>query len=262
MRDISVQLTHYTGELARVAAVLSQHRVNLTSLTGLAIGPHVTIRLIPDDIDAARAAFDAAGIRFQENEIVQVLLEDRGTLAPLHSVFPADSIPAWITIYTGRSPDEHGVIQSIDYLKRDFRSFTVDLSAFQGATFWDEASRRGKRVCVVNPFLAYPSWQVNGVMASGPVFVGGETSCSPPEALVGVDDVPPLGGIVDFPTRKTLAAFVDKTFADTRALARSAATASTSPISHRLMDRPLGSEPILSAEPLIRSYVRRRVKSM
>ena len=82
MRDISVQLTHYPGELARVASVLSHHRVNLTSLTGLAIGPHVTIRLIPDDIEAARAAFDAAGIRFQENEIVQVLLENRaGELA-------------------------------------------------------------------------------------------------------------------------------------------------------------------------------------
>src|SRR4029450_260823 len=82
MRDISVQLTHYPGELARVASVLSHHRVNLTSLTGLAIGPHVTIRLIPADIVAARAAFDAAGIRFQENEIVQVLRENRaGELA-------------------------------------------------------------------------------------------------------------------------------------------------------------------------------------
>ena len=32
-------------------------------------------------------------------------LAARGTLAPLRSVFPADSIPSWITIYTGRPPD-------------------------------------------------------------------------------------------------------------------------------------------------------------
>jgi hypothetical protein len=103
MRDIAVQLTHYPGELARVAAVLSQHRVNLTSLTGLAIGPHVTIRLIPDDIDAARAAFDAAGIRFQENEIVQVLLENRaGELAMISTRLAEGGVNLRAIYVTGR----------------------------------------------------------------------------------------------------------------------------------------------------------------
>ena len=103
MRDIAVQLTHYPGELARVAAVLSQHRVNLTSLTGLAIGPHVTIRLIPDDIEAARAAFDAAGIRFQESEIVQVLLENRaGELAMVSTRLAEGGVNLRAIYVTGR----------------------------------------------------------------------------------------------------------------------------------------------------------------
>ena len=86
MRDIAVRLTNYPGELARVASVLSQHGVNLKSLTGLAIGRLVTLRLIPDDIDAARAALDAADIHFRESEVVQVLLENRaGELAMVSS---------------------------------------------------------------------------------------------------------------------------------------------------------------------------------
>ncbi|MCP4761580.1 MAG: hypothetical protein GY870_07345 [archaeon] len=34
----------------------------------------------------------------------------------LKSISPPDSIPAWITIFTGKSPAEHGVLDSIDYL--------------------------------------------------------------------------------------------------------------------------------------------------
>ena len=35
-------------------------------------------------------------------------------LCPLESVVPADSIPSWTTIYTGKNPAEHGVLESID----------------------------------------------------------------------------------------------------------------------------------------------------
>ena len=82
MRDLAVQLTHRPGELARIAAVLGHHRVNLKAVVGLAVGNHVIVRFIPDDIEAARDAFDSAGVRFEESEIVRVLLENRaGELA-------------------------------------------------------------------------------------------------------------------------------------------------------------------------------------
>ena len=86
MRDFSVHLTHRPGELARVAAVLSQHCVNLKAIVGLALGKEVIVRFIPHDLEAARAAFDSAAIRFEESEIVQVLLENRaGELAMVSS---------------------------------------------------------------------------------------------------------------------------------------------------------------------------------
>jgi predicted AlkP superfamily phosphohydrolase/phosphomutase len=137
-------------------------------------------------------------------------------LAPLRSIFPPDSIPAWTTIFTGVPPGEHGMLDSIDYLdKRPARAAETAGEALPSRTFWDEASRRGKRVCVVNPFLAYPAWDVNGVMVAGPVFVSGEVSAT------GIDrhelgQTPELGGIVDFPTPKTMGPFVEETLKATQ----------------------------------------------
>ena len=86
MRDFAIQLTHRPGELARVATVLGRHRVNLKAIAGLAVGTHVTIRIVPDDVEAARDALESANIRFEESEVVQVLLENRaGELAAVSS---------------------------------------------------------------------------------------------------------------------------------------------------------------------------------
>lgn len=137
-------------------------------------------------------------------------------LAPLRSIFPPDSIPAWTTIFTGVPPGEHGMLDSIDYLdKRPAQAAETAGEALPHRTFWDEAGRRGKRVCIINPFLAYPAWDVNGVMVAGPVFVSGEVSAT------GIDPkelgpIPELGGIVTFPTPKTMGSFVEDTLKATR----------------------------------------------
>ena len=82
MRDFAIELTDRPGELGRVAAALARYNVNLKAVTGLSVGNHVLVRIIADDVEAARAALEGAGIRFTEGEIVQVLLENRaGELA-------------------------------------------------------------------------------------------------------------------------------------------------------------------------------------
>jgi predicted AlkP superfamily phosphohydrolase/phosphomutase len=133
-------------------------------------------------------------------------MEAEGAFLRLRSVFPPDSIPAWASIYTGLNPTAHGLLQTIDYLSKGKNGLDVDFSAFREKSFWDLAGKAGKRVCVVNPFLAYPVWPVNGVMVSGPVFVGGEIQAYP-ESVLREYSIPPLGGIVDFPKRKTLENF-------------------------------------------------------
>ena len=77
MRDCSIQLTHRPGDLARVAETLASHEVNLKALAALAIDGQAVVRILPDNIEAARTALEAGHIRFTELEVHVVLLENR-----------------------------------------------------------------------------------------------------------------------------------------------------------------------------------------
>lgn len=77
MRDFLIQLTHRPGELARVTNALSLAGVNIKSIAAMTIGGQAMLRLIPDDVAAARNAFRESNIRFEEHELVAVLLENR-----------------------------------------------------------------------------------------------------------------------------------------------------------------------------------------
>jgi hypothetical protein len=82
MKDFAIELTHRPGELARVAEALSRYGVNLKAVVGVAIDQHVIVRIIADEPEAARTALERASIRFEEEEVVKVLLENRaGELA-------------------------------------------------------------------------------------------------------------------------------------------------------------------------------------
>ena len=84
MRDFAIQLTHRPGELARVANALAHKGVNIKSLAGVAIGNQVVVRIIADDVEAARSALQENSIRFEESELATVLLENHaGELAGL-----------------------------------------------------------------------------------------------------------------------------------------------------------------------------------
>jgi hypothetical protein len=77
MRDFAMHMTHRPGELARVAHALSRKGVNIKSVTATVIGSHGQIRIIPDDVDAARRALQEDNIPFEENEVITVLLENQ-----------------------------------------------------------------------------------------------------------------------------------------------------------------------------------------
>lgn len=143
-------------------------------------------------------------------------MNDEGYFGSCLSVFPPDSIPAWVSIYTGLDPSCHGILDSINYLdQKKIRKDSIDTSAYKQNTFWDALSRAGKKVCVINPFLVYPSWPVNGMMLTGPVFEGGDISTWP-ESLKDERPMPYMGGFVDFPDVSELPAFLEKTLRVTR----------------------------------------------
>ena len=82
MRDFSIPLTHRPGELGRVANALAKKRVNIKSVAGMTLGTQAAVRIIADDVDAARNALKEANIPFEESELVTVLLENQaGELA-------------------------------------------------------------------------------------------------------------------------------------------------------------------------------------
>jgi predicted AlkP superfamily phosphohydrolase/phosphomutase len=165
-------------------------------------------------------ALDAALVKRWKDDLPNFSrIMDAGYFARLESTMPADSIPAWVTIYTGMQPWQHGIIDSMDYLEIRGGGRALDTSALIGKTFWDLAGEAGKRVCVINPLLAYPVWPVNGIMVNGPVFVTGEAQAYPPEILSQYD-LPELGGMVDFPGKKDLPRFLERTVEVTRDQAR------------------------------------------
>jgi hypothetical protein len=77
MRDCSIRLTNKPGDLARVAEALARRGVNIKALAGLSMDGVAIVRILPDDIVAARSAFEAANIRFTESEVHLVLLENK-----------------------------------------------------------------------------------------------------------------------------------------------------------------------------------------
>jgi predicted AlkP superfamily phosphohydrolase/phosphomutase len=83
------------------------------------------------------------------------------------SVFPVDTIPAWVSIYTGLLPIHHGLVYVYDVFDPHLSDLAkLNLTEFKGKTFWDYASQEGCEVALIMPHLAYPAWSVNGIMVS------------------------------------------------------------------------------------------------
>ena len=76
MKDCSLELTHHPGDFARVAQALARRGTNIKALAVVSVAGQAIARIIPDDIEVARSAFEAANIRFEESEVHTVLLEN------------------------------------------------------------------------------------------------------------------------------------------------------------------------------------------
>jgi hypothetical protein len=82
MRDLVISVTDRPGEIARVANALARADVNIKSIAGIGFSKQGLIRVIPDDIEAARSALNESNIRFEESELVTAMLENKaGELA-------------------------------------------------------------------------------------------------------------------------------------------------------------------------------------
>jgi hypothetical protein len=106
MKDFSVQLTNHPGDLGRVAQALARRAVNIKAIAAISAGGQSIARIIPDDVDAARKAFEAAQIRFTESEVHTVLLENQaGRLADVTNRLGDEGINLEALYLTGISDD-------------------------------------------------------------------------------------------------------------------------------------------------------------
>jgi len=106
MKDLSVQLTHHPGDLARIAQALANRGVNIKALAALKVGGEAMVRILPDDIVAARGAFDAGHVRYEEGEVHTVLIENRaGALAAVADRLAAEGVNLEAVYLTGIMDD-------------------------------------------------------------------------------------------------------------------------------------------------------------
>lgn len=119
------------------------------------------------------------GIDGMDYDVVEKYIDDLPNIAlllsnnpntRLRSVFPADTTPAWSTIYTGLDPTEHGIINFINVgvKSNTYKPFVFDDSAFLGKTFWDKCADEGLRCSVILPMNIKEGWNPNGLMITRP----------------------------------------------------------------------------------------------
>ncbi len=119
MKDLVFQLSHRPGELANVANALSLHGVNIKSVAALTLGSQGVLRILPDDLDEARNALRSQGIRFEEKELVTVLLENRaGELTGMAAKLADASLNLEAVYVVGLSGDLIELAIAVDDVKK------------------------------------------------------------------------------------------------------------------------------------------------
>jgi len=94
-------------------------------------------------------------------------LVESGARAPLRSVSPPVTCPAWRCSTAGKNPGKLGVFWWLE-LDRERGEFTTpDATSFETADVWDYLSDEGYRSAVLNLPMTYPPADLDGLMVSG-----------------------------------------------------------------------------------------------
>ena len=93
---------------------------------------------------------------------------DSGVCAPLRTIHPPITIPAWMAMCTGKDAGEMGVYGFRTRKGNSYTEFSLSFShAFSGVRkVWDELAELGKKSVLVGIPPSYPVYPVNGKMVS------------------------------------------------------------------------------------------------
>ena len=119
MKDFRVTMGNRPGELARVASALSRQGVSIKALAASAGGNQVSLHLVGHDVEATRSALEAAGIQFQESEVLLLLLEDKaGEIARIANQLADAGVNLTAIYLAGRADDLVEVVVAVDDIKK------------------------------------------------------------------------------------------------------------------------------------------------
>ncbi len=104
--------------------------------------------------------FDGGGFTY----LRQLVEESRRWI--LRSCHPPITVPAWMVMFTGKTPGELGVYGFRHRRPGDYGFYIVDSRSIRHPTLWDEAGKRGLRVGVYGVPPTYPPRPVHGFLVT------------------------------------------------------------------------------------------------
>lgn len=116
-----------------------------------------------------------------------------GTSGPLESIIPPHTGAAWPSLITGRNPGKTGLFyfERYDVARYACLNGFATAETIVGRTIFDSSLIGDLRVAALRVPMTYPTWPVNGVMASGYPAPADTVRSMYPRALAKV--MPPMG---------------------------------------------------------------------
>ena len=76
MTEFTVHMANRPGQLATLTDKLANAGVHLEALAAFSQGENSMVRFMANDVDAARRALSDAGVRFDEQRVIETVIKD------------------------------------------------------------------------------------------------------------------------------------------------------------------------------------------
>ena len=134
-------------------------------------------------------------------------LLERGSRAPLRSVWPPMTDCAWTSAFTGRNPGAHGIFGSWYRAPGKYACRYFSSRDRRAPATWELT--QGVRHLVWNVPMTFPATKVDGAMVAGYGAPPGSTFCEPPGLQSELANRWPLEDLVDRAPHGSLEEFLD-----------------------------------------------------
>jgi len=114
-------------------------------------------------------------------------LMQEGVWGTLESTTPPYTIPAWLSLSTGKTPESLGVYSFM--VKKGYTFRPYFMVKRREIKFWDLVSESGRKVAILNPPDVHYAYKVNGIMVSGFLNASKEKLTYPPDLIDVLNDI-------------------------------------------------------------------------